>query len=44
MIDREKIVQLIGEKLEENMFLVDVSVNPMNVIHVEVDSFYRTHH
>ena len=39
MIDREKIVQLIGEKLEENMFLVDVIVNPMNVIHVEVDSF-----
>lgn len=39
MIDREKIVQLIGEKLEEDMFLVDVTVNPMNVIHVEVDSF-----
>lgn len=39
MIDREKIVQLVGEKLEEDMFLVDVTVNPMNVIHVEVDSF-----
>lgn len=39
MIDREKIVQLIGEKLEKDMFLVDVSVNPMNVIQVEVDSF-----
>lgn len=39
MIDREKIVQLTGGKLEEDMFLVDVTVTPMNVIHVEVDSF-----
>lgn len=39
MTDKEKIVGLIREKLEEGMFLVDVSVNSANVIHVEVDSF-----
>lgn len=39
MTDKEKITGLIREKLEEGMFLVDVSVNTANVIHVEVDSF-----
>ena len=39
MIDKEKIVGLVREKLEEGMFLVDVSVNSANVIHVEVDCF-----
>ncbi len=39
MIDREKILNLVNGKLEENMFLVDVSVNTANVIHVEIDSF-----
>jgi len=39
MIDKEKIVGLVREKLEEGMFLVDVSVNTANVIHVEVDCF-----
>lgn len=39
MIDKEKIVGLVREKLEEGMFLVDVSVNVANVIHVEVDCF-----
>lgn len=39
MIDREKILNLVNGKLEENMFLVDVSVNAANVIHVEIDSF-----
>jgi ribosome maturation factor RimP len=37
MIGREKIVNLVNEKLQENMFLVDVTVSPANVIHVEVD-------
>jgi len=39
MIDKEKILNLVNEKLEEEMFLVDVAVNTANVIHVEVDSF-----
>lgn len=39
MIDREKIKELISEKLDENMFLVDVGVSTNNVIHVEIDSF-----
>jgi ribosome maturation factor RimP len=39
MIDREKILNLVKEKLVESMFLVDVSVNTSNVIHVELDSF-----
>ncbi len=39
MINKEKILSLVNEKLEENMFLVDVSVNTANVIHVEIDSF-----
>lgn len=39
MIDREKILNLVKEKLEESMFLVDVSVNTSNVVQVELDSF-----
>jgi ribosome maturation factor RimP len=39
MIDREKIAGMVYEKLDENMFLVDVSVSTTNVIHIEVDSF-----
>ena len=39
MIDREKITELIAGKLDENMFLVDVSVNQNNVIQVEIDSY-----
>jgi ribosome maturation factor RimP len=39
MIDREKILNLVNGKLEESMFLVDVSVNAANVIQVEIDSF-----
>lgn len=39
MTDKEKIAGLIREKLDDGMFLVDVSVNSANVIHVEVDSF-----
>jgi ribosome maturation factor RimP len=37
MIEREKIVNLVNEKLQENMFLVDVTVSPVNMIHVEMD-------
>jgi ribosome maturation factor RimP len=37
MIAREKIVNLVNEKLQENMFLVDVTVSPANVIQVELD-------
>jgi ribosome maturation factor RimP len=37
MIEREKIVNLVNGKLRENMFLVDVTVSPANMIHVEVD-------
>lgn len=39
MIDREKILNLVKEKLDEGTFLVDVNVNTSNVIHVELDSF-----
>lgn len=39
MIDREKIINLVKEKLDESMFLVDVSVNTSNVVHVELDSY-----
>jgi ribosome maturation factor RimP len=39
MIDKVKIAELVSGKLDENMFLVDVSVNTNNVIHVELDCF-----
>ncbi|MBN2636924.1 MAG: ribosome assembly cofactor RimP [Prolixibacteraceae bacterium] len=39
MIEKAKIQQLVEEKLEEDMFLVEVSVNERNVIHVFVDSY-----
>ena len=39
MIDKTKVLKLVEEKLEENMFLVDVSVSRGNVIHVFIDSF-----
>lgn len=38
MIDKKKIIQLVSEKLDEGMFLVDVSVNAGNVIQIFVDS------
>ena len=34
MITKEKITEIVGEKLEEGMFLVDVNVTPSQVIHV----------
>ncbi|MCL1821420.1 MAG: ribosome assembly cofactor RimP [Prolixibacteraceae bacterium] len=39
MIDKKKIERLAEEKLDENLFLVDVSVSPGNVIRVEIDSY-----
>lgn len=39
MIAKTKVLELVEEKLEDNMFLVDVSVSKNNVIHVFVDSF-----
>ena len=39
MIEKAKIRHLVEEKMDKNMFLVDVSINERNVIHVFVDSF-----
>jgi len=39
MIDKAKIQQLVNEKLDENMFIVEVSVNERNAINIFVDSF-----
>jgi len=39
MIEKKKILDLVTEKLENEMFLVDLNVNSNNVIHVEIDSF-----
>ena len=39
MIDKKKVIKLVEEKLDERMFLVDVSVSKNNVINVFVDSF-----
>ena len=39
MIDRSKILNLVNGKLDDDMFLVDITVNTNNVIHVEIDSF-----
>ncbi|HOI48353.1 MAG TPA: ribosome assembly cofactor RimP [Prolixibacteraceae bacterium] len=39
MIAKEKIAALVHEKLGPEMFLVDLTVSPTNIIHVEIDSF-----
>lgn len=39
MIDKLKVRNLVEEKLEENMFLVDITVSSANVINVYIDSF-----
>ncbi len=39
MIDKAKIEQLVNEKLEKGMFLVEVQVNAANLIRVFIDSF-----
>jgi ribosome maturation factor RimP len=38
MIDKQKIAELVSEKLNNDQFLVDVTVSPGNVIHIMVDS------
>lgn len=38
MIEKEKIAELVNEKLSDDQFLVDVTVSASNVIHVMVDS------
>lgn len=38
MIDKGRIAELVGEKLDDNLFLVDISVSAGNVIHIEIDS------
>ncbi len=39
MINKEKVIKLVKEILEDNMFLVDVSVSDSNAIRIFVDSF-----
>lgn len=39
MIDIKKVIKLVEEKLGEDMFLVDISVNNSNAINVFVDGF-----
>ncbi len=41
MIDKGRIAELVGEKLDENLFLVDISVSAGNAIHIEIDSLAR---
>ncbi|HNX54183.1 MAG TPA: ribosome assembly cofactor RimP [Prolixibacteraceae bacterium] len=38
MIDKNKIAELVNEKLSDEQFLVDVTVSATNVIHIMVDS------
>lgn len=39
MVDKEKVIKLVEEKLDEGMFLVDVLVSKTNIINVFVDSY-----
>jgi len=39
MINKAQIVRLVNERLEDKMFLVDITVNERNVIDVFIDSF-----
>jgi len=39
MIDKEKVEKLVKEKLDDDMFIVDISVSTSNVIHIFVDGF-----
>ncbi len=39
MIDKAKVIQLVKERLDDKMFIVDVSVNERNVINIFIDSF-----
>lgn len=37
MIDKNKIAELVNEKLADDQFLVDVTVSATNVIHIMID-------
>lgn len=39
MIDKARVIELVKERLDEKMFLVEVSINERNVINVFIDSF-----
>lgn len=39
MIDKALVISLVNERLDDKMFIVDVSVNERNVINVFIDSF-----
>jgi len=39
MIGEERIIELVKEKLDDGMFVVDIKVSTSNVIHVYVDAF-----
>ncbi len=39
MIAKTKVLELVKEKLDSSLFLVDVSVSTSNIIHIFVDSF-----
>lgn len=39
MIDKARVIELVKERLDEKMFLVDVAVNERNIINVFIDSF-----
>lgn len=39
MIEKAEVKRLVEEKLDENMFLVEITVNENNVINVFVDSY-----
>ena len=39
MIEKANIEHMVKEKLDESMFLVDITVSDRNVIHVFVDSY-----
>ncbi len=39
MIDKAQVISLVKERLEDKMFLVDVTVNERNVINIFVDNF-----
>jgi len=39
MIEKEIVIKLVEEKLDDKMFIVEVSVSKSNVINVFVDSF-----
>ena len=39
MIEKAEVKQLVEEKLDENMFLVEITVNENNVINVFIDSY-----